>query len=145
MFFFKALAVLVSFLYSVSQGQDRWAVQCSTPEIRDEGLGVTIDWENSGRVVSALFQLTFAGEIPVVDYECFRVTEDNAHYRGNKVVMNCYRPHSWDEGYDLLVTEDPTSGRRNVLVHELSFAGPILRGDLNCEGNWGPIPEESGT
>jgi len=145
LFFFKALAVIVSFLYSVSQGQDQWGVQCSSPLIRDEGLGVTLDWPNSGKVISGLFSLSFAGETPLVEYECFRVADDSAHYQGNKVVMDCYRPQSWDEGFDILVMENPESGLRRVLVHELSFAGPILRGDLTCEGNWGPVPDVTGS
>ncbi|MCB0366827.1 MAG: hypothetical protein KDD68_15630 [Bdellovibrionales bacterium] len=139
MYFFKAFALLTSFLFSVSQGGDKWAVDCLPPLVRDEGLAVSLSWENSGKVLSHLFDMSFVGSEKLAEYECSPIEEEGGRFRNKVVLMDCYRPQSWDHGYDILLTEDEESGHRTVYVHELNIAGPILRGNLECDGNWGPI------
>lgn len=140
MYFFKAFALLITFLLSVSRGGDEWRLECLDPQVRDEGMAVSFSWENEGRMMSRLFSLNFAGEEKLAEYPCFEVAdevpEEERHYEGKLVLMDCYRPQSWDMGYDVLLVEDPDSGHRSVYVHELSLAGPLLRGKLACDGNW---------
>ncbi|MCB0384936.1 MAG: hypothetical protein KDD43_06055, partial [Bdellovibrionales bacterium] len=86
MYFFKAFALLTSFLFSVSQGGDKWGVDCLSPHVRDEGLAVSLSWENTGIVLSHLFRMNFAGEEKLDEYECFAMEDEGGTFR-NKVVL----------------------------------------------------------
>jgi hypothetical protein len=132
-FFFKAFAILVSFVFSISFSNDRRYLNCRETDKMDEGLAVTFDLGEEGTLLSRLFSVGFVGEKKLAEYPCFD-HDRMADFRGEVVLRDCYLPESWDQGFDVLLVQNPESGNRFAYIHELGIAGPILRGRLSCEG-----------
>ncbi len=136
MYFFKALVLMVSFILSISRGGDEPHLDCTDPQVRDEGMAVSIFWEGES-FFTRLFSVNIAGEEELDSYPCFEVDRSKEElFEGNLVLMDCFRPQSWDMGYDILLVKDRHTGHPLAYVHELSFLGPQLKGKLACVGDW---------
>ncbi|MBK7843120.1 MAG: hypothetical protein IPJ71_05405 [Bdellovibrionales bacterium] len=134
MLFLKGLAVLISFFLSFGEADDenRWGVVCGEPEGAEPGWRVYLVSSGASETKGMLFFEGPAGLEKIAEYPCSS-SEATQYFDGNRILLDCFRPQSWDSGFDLMWVETLESKTQHLYVHELNFAGPILRSRLNCE------------
>lgn len=134
MLFLKGLAVLISFFLSFGEADDehRWNVVCGEPEGVEFGWRVHLVSSDSNETKGILFFEGPAGLEKVAEYPCSS-SETTQYFDGNRILLDCFQDQSWDNGFDLMWVEGLESKTQHLYVHELNFAGPILRSRLNCE------------
>ncbi|MBK9039246.1 MAG: hypothetical protein IPL83_08830 [Bdellovibrionales bacterium] len=134
MLFLKGLAVLISFFLSFGEADDEdpWNVVCGEPEGVEFGWRVHLVSSGPTETKGVLFFEGPAGLEKIAEYPCSS-SETIQYFDGNRILLDCFQPESWDNGFDLMWVEGLESKTQHLFVHELNFAGPILRGRLNCE------------